>query len=92
LYYEGSVSHYLALLAEFLGLHEHVQSHFDAALAMNESLGHKVQLARTCYEYARFLLHAGAGSRRRALQMKARASQLSAALGMSALESQARAL
>jgi DNA-binding winged helix-turn-helix (wHTH) protein/tetratricopeptide (TPR) repeat protein len=92
LYYEGSVSHYLALLAEFLGLHERVEPHFDAALAMNESLGHKAQLARTYYEYARFLLPAGAGSRKRAEQMKARAIQLSAALGLSALESQARAL
>ena len=36
LYYEGSVSHYLALLAEFLGERPRAQSHFDDALAMNE--------------------------------------------------------
>jgi DNA-binding winged helix-turn-helix (wHTH) protein len=92
LYYEGSVSHYLALLAEFLGAQERVRAHFDDALAMNESLGHKAQLARTYYEYARFLLGGGGAADERAQQMKVEAAQLAAALGMSALEAQARAL
>jgi hypothetical protein len=92
LYYEGSVSHYLALLAEFLGARERVQPHFDAPLAMNESLGHKSQLARTYYEYARFLIGNDPGADTLAPTLKAKASRLATTLGMSALEAEIRAL
>jgi tetratricopeptide (TPR) repeat protein len=92
MHYEGSVSHYLALLAEFLGATERVRGHFDAALTMNKSLGHKVQLARTYYEYARFLCGDRARPDQRARQMKAQAQRLAGSLGMSTLEAQANAL
>jgi tetratricopeptide (TPR) repeat protein len=92
MYYEGSVSHYLALLAEHLGAHERVEAHFDAALIMNEALGHKAQLARTYYEYARFLFRRHGRGRRRAQQLKTQGARLATTLGMNALASQARAL
>jgi tetratricopeptide (TPR) repeat protein len=90
LHYEGSVSHYLALLAEFLGAHERSQRHFDDALATNASLSHKVQLARTYYEFARFLY--ARGSQPRARRMKSEAERLAETLGMTALTKQIRAL
>jgi tetratricopeptide (TPR) repeat protein len=55
LFYEGSVSHFLGLLAELLGLTERVQGHFEAAIAMNERLGARPQLARSRYELGRWL-------------------------------------
>jgi len=90
LHHEGSVSHYLALLAEFLGARERAERAFNDALAMNEALGHKAQLARTYYEYARFL-QAG-GLQRRARRMKSEAARLSEMLELTALTEQVRAL
>jgi hypothetical protein len=91
MYYEGSVSHYLALLAEFLDDRVRAGAHFEDARAMNEALGNRAQLARTYYEYARFL-RSVAGSAKRAQHMKAEAMRLSSALGLRALEAKARAL
>lgn len=88
--YEGSVSHYLALLAELLDAHEAAQRHFDDALAMNSSLGHKVQLARTYYEYARFLRARGDEPHGR--RMQSEAERLAETLGMTALMQRIRAL
>ena len=56
--YEGSVSHFLAQLAAFLGRRERVARHFDDALAMNERLGLRPQLAHGYCAYARWLLGA----------------------------------
>jgi tetratricopeptide (TPR) repeat protein len=92
MYYQGSVSHFLGLLAEFLGDGERAAAHFDSALTMNERLGHGSQLARTYYEYARFLLGYGHGSRGRGQQLKTQGAHLAASLGMNALEARARAL
>ncbi len=53
----GSVSRYLALLAEATGRHEQAAQHFETALAMNARLEYVPQLARTHFEYARWLRH-----------------------------------
>ena len=52
LFDEGSVSHYLALLAATLGWHERVEAHFRAAIVMNRDMGRRPQLARTYYDFA----------------------------------------
>jgi DNA-binding winged helix-turn-helix (wHTH) protein len=90
MYYEGSVSHDLALLAEFLGDRERAHRHFEDALVMNQALDHKAQLARTYFEYARFLRAVGTPSRAR--HMKSEAGRLAETLGMTALAQQAHAL
>jgi|GEM_PF-2451956 len=52
LFDEGSVSHYLALLAATLGWHERVEAHFRSAIVLNRDMGRKPQLARTYYDFA----------------------------------------
>ena len=90
--YEGSVSHFLAQLAAFLGLHERVARHFDDALAMNERLGLRPQLAHGYCAYARWLLGRKHGpSRKIGRDLQARAIELAEALGMSWLAAAARA-
>lgn len=92
-FYEGSVSHFLAVLAAFLNWNGRAKRHFDDALGMNDRLGQRPQLARTCYEYARWLLGRGrAASRKRGREMQARAIALAEATGMSWLAAQARSL
>jgi hypothetical protein len=93
LFYEGSVSHFLALLAAFLKHSARAASHFDDALAMNERLGMQPQLAYTCYEYARFLLASARGPKRKSgQQMQQRAIELADGLGMGWLAALARDL
>jgi DNA-binding winged helix-turn-helix (wHTH) protein len=52
LFDEGSVSHYLALLAATLGWHERVEAHFRSAIVHNRDMGRRPQLARTYYDFA----------------------------------------
>ena len=90
--YEGSVSHFLAQLAAFLGLDERVARHFDDALAMNERLGLRPQLAHGYCAYARWLLGRKHGpSRKIGRDLQARAIELAETLGMSWLAAAARA-
>jgi DNA-binding winged helix-turn-helix (wHTH) protein len=89
---EGSVSHFLAQLAAFLGLGERVARHFDDALAMNERLGLRPQLAHSYCAYARWLLASTrAPSRKIGRDLQARAIELAETLGMSWLAAAARA-
>jgi hypothetical protein len=90
--YEGSVSHFLAQLAAFVGRNERVAHHFDDALAMNERLGLRPQLAHGYCAYARWMLgRTHAPSRRIGRDLQARAIALAEALGMSRLVAAARA-
>ena len=79
LYYEGSVSHFLGVLAVYLKRDDAVQAHFDHALTMNEQLGQhgqRPQLARTCAHYAAWWLTRGTDSaRERAESLQARAAR-----------------
>jgi tetratricopeptide (TPR) repeat protein len=61
-FYMGSVSHFLARLAAVLGRREEASQCFEAALEMNERLGARPSLARTRYEFARFLLSRDPGA------------------------------
>jgi DNA-binding winged helix-turn-helix (wHTH) protein len=83
LLYEGSVSHFLGLLAVYLKRDDTVERHFDDALAMNERLGQRPQLARTCDEYSRWLLTRGdQTAHHKAQDLHARALALAEATGM----------
>jgi len=90
LLYEGSASYPLALLAALLGRAERAEEHFQEALAMNERLGARPQIARLGYAYARWL--AGRQRSARARSEAAQAAHLAGALGMTWLEARAREL
>jgi hypothetical protein len=93
IYYEGSVSHFLAVLATFVGRHEHAARHFTDALEMNERLRLQPQLAQTCYEFARLQLASkNAVARKSGRSLKLRAINLAAGLSMDWLVTLARAL
>jgi hypothetical protein len=55
----GSVSRYLGLLATAMGDWPEAESHFEAALAMNERMGARPWLARTQQDYGLMLLARG---------------------------------
>jgi tetratricopeptide (TPR) repeat protein len=89
----GSVSRYLALLAGATGRNDRVVHHFEAALAMNARLPHLPQLARTQYEYARWLLGRGdADARQHARRLTQQSAQLASDLRMTWLQDAALAL
>jgi DNA-binding winged helix-turn-helix (wHTH) protein len=90
---QGSVSHFLAILANTTGRDESVEQHFEAALAMNERIGLRTQLARTCYEYARWMCaREDAAERERGRQLAGRAAELSSQIGLHWLSHSASAL
>jgi DNA-binding winged helix-turn-helix (wHTH) protein/tetratricopeptide (TPR) repeat protein len=89
-FYEGAASRFLAALAAFLGEAEQAVRHFDDALTLNTELGALPLVARTSYEYARFLArggHSGVSA-----WLKKQAIELSSQFGMQALLASARAL
>jgi hypothetical protein len=90
---EGSVSHYLALLAATLGWHERVEAHFRSALVLNRDLGRRPQLARTYYDFAVWTAeqdHSGASAQAQSLAREA--SLHAEAIGMQWLAQLARGL
>jgi DNA-binding winged helix-turn-helix (wHTH) protein/tetratricopeptide (TPR) repeat protein len=89
----GSVSRYLALLAAATGRNDRAGTHFEMAIAMNARLPHLPQLARTQYEYARWLLGRGDGpGRQHARALARQSSELAQQLEMNWLHDAARAL
>ncbi len=86
--YEGSVSHFLGCLAAFLGRTDRAVTHFDDALAMNERIGQRPQLARTCEAYASWLLtRHDRASDKQAQALRSRAREIAQSIGMNALAS-----
>jgi DNA-binding winged helix-turn-helix (wHTH) protein/tetratricopeptide (TPR) repeat protein len=93
LIHQGSVSHYLGLLAAATGRDNRVEEHFESAIAMNERIEHLPQLARTFYEYARWLrARPEASARDRGQAFARRSTELSHRLGMTWLYERARVL
>jgi hypothetical protein len=81
--HHGSVSHSLALLAAATGRDNRVEGHFESAIAMNARIEHLPQLARTYYEYARWLrARPEASANERGQAFARRAADLSERLGM----------
>ncbi len=89
-FYEGAAARFLAALAAYLGEGERAVRHFDQALALNTQLGALPLVARTSYEYARFL--AQGGHQGVASWLKRQAISLASQLGMRALLASARSL
>jgi DNA-binding winged helix-turn-helix (wHTH) protein/tetratricopeptide (TPR) repeat protein len=93
LIHHGSVSHFLGLLAAATGRDNRVEGHFESAIAMNERIEHLPQLARTYYEYARWLRERPEASVKERGQAFARRScEISQRLGMTWLYERARVL
>ena len=93
LFDEGSVSHYLALLAATLGWHERVEAHFRSAIVLNRDMGRRPQLARTYYDFAVWTAeqeHHDASAQAQSLAREA--SVHAEAIGMQWLAQLARAL
>jgi DNA-binding winged helix-turn-helix (wHTH) protein/tetratricopeptide (TPR) repeat protein len=90
LLYEGSASHPLARLAALLGDDARAEEHFETALAHDERLGARPQLARVGYDWARFLAERRSAARART--EADRAARLAGDLGMGWLASSAREL
>jgi DNA-binding winged helix-turn-helix (wHTH) protein len=80
LWYQGSVSQVLGLLAALLGDDASAERHFTDALAMNERMGQRPQVARTRYAYAQWL--ASRGQKARAREQSDAARRLAGDLGM----------
>jgi hypothetical protein len=89
----GSVSRYLALLAEATQRTEQAEEHFEVALAMNTRLPHVPQLARTQYEFAKFLgARTDPASRERARRLASHSRELANDVGMKWLAEAAGAI
>jgi len=86
-HYLGAGSHFVARLAALLGRDDEVSEHFEHALGMNEALGARLALARSRYEYGRWLRRGsarGPEARRGAELLKA-AAALAREIGMQEL-------
>ncbi|MDJ0848413.1 MAG: AAA family ATPase [Myxococcota bacterium] len=61
-FYIGSAHHWLARLAALCGDDASARPHFEAALAADDAMGARPALARSRYEYARYLLGRAPGA------------------------------
>ncbi len=86
----GSVAHYLALLAKMMSRSDDAAKHFEAALVMEKRVPRS--LAKTRYEYARFLVQRGApGDRGRARSLLEGAIEVAQSMEMKKLVADALA-
>ncbi|HEY4778164.1 MAG TPA: LuxR C-terminal-related transcriptional regulator, partial [Solirubrobacterales bacterium] len=88
----GSADRYLGMLAATLGEWERAEEHFERATEENERMGVSTWVAHTAYEYGRFLLGRGRGSRERADALLGEAATLAERIGMEGLLAKIRAL
>ncbi len=88
----GSADRYLGMLAVTLGEWEQAEEHFERAMEENERMGASTWVAHTAYEYGRFLLGRGRGSRERADALLGEAAALAERIGMEGLLARIRAL
>jgi DNA-binding CsgD family transcriptional regulator/tetratricopeptide (TPR) repeat protein/Mrp family chromosome partitioning ATPase len=88
----GSADRYLGMLAATLGERERAEEHFERAMEENERMGASTWVAHTAYEYGRFLLGRGRGSRERADALLGEAATLAERIGMEGLLGKIRSL
>jgi DNA-binding CsgD family transcriptional regulator len=88
----GAADRYLGMLAVTLGERERAEEHFERAMEENERMGASTWVAHTAYEYGRFLLGRGRGSRERADALLGQAVTLAERIGMEGLLTKIRAL
>jgi hypothetical protein len=86
----GAVSHFLGVLARFLGMQTEAARHLEEALAMNAALGHKVHALRTQLALAELLREqSSSASTARARSLAEAALTAARALGTTALAAKA---
>lgn len=82
---EGSVSHYLGLLARLLGRDRDAAVHFEEGLERNTAAGLAARAAHSAYELARVLIDSPASDHGRARELLGRALVTGRTLGMKPL-------
>jgi DNA-binding winged helix-turn-helix (wHTH) protein/tetratricopeptide (TPR) repeat protein len=92
LHCDGSVAHFLGLLANALGHTGESLEHFERGLSANDRAGFKGRAAHSAYELGRALVTQGSGFRDRARTLIARALEESRQMGMRPLGRQAEEL
>ncbi len=88
----GAADRYLGMLAAVLGETERAEEHFEQALELNRRMGATTWVARTAYEYARFLLRHDPRGRQRAEPLLGEAAALAERIGMQSLLAGVKAL
>jgi DNA-binding CsgD family transcriptional regulator/tetratricopeptide (TPR) repeat protein len=88
----GSADRYLGMLAATLGESERATEHFERALVLNRRMGAETWVARTAYEYGRFLLARRRGDRDQATALLGEAAALAERIGMPGLLGRIQAL
>jgi DNA-binding CsgD family transcriptional regulator/tetratricopeptide (TPR) repeat protein len=88
----GAADRYLGMLAATLKEPVRAEEHFERAMDLNRRMGASTWLAHTAYEYGRFLLGRGAGSRERAGELLGEATALAERIGMEGLLGKIRGL
>jgi DNA-binding CsgD family transcriptional regulator/tetratricopeptide (TPR) repeat protein len=88
----GAADRYLGMLAATLKEPARAEDHFERAMDLNRRMGASTWLAHTAYEYGRFLLGRGAGSRERAEALLGEATTLAEQIGMEGLLGKIRRL
>ena len=81
----GSADRYLGMLAATLGEAARAEDHFERAIEQNRRMGMSTWVAHSSYEYARFLLGRGRGSRDRAEALLGEAAAAAERIGMRGL-------
>jgi DNA-binding CsgD family transcriptional regulator len=81
----GAADRYLGMLAATLKEPARAEAHFERGMDLNRRMGASTWLAHTAYEYGRFLLGRGAGSRERAEALLGEATSLAEQIGMEGL-------
>jgi DNA-binding CsgD family transcriptional regulator len=88
----GAADRYMGMLAALLGEPGRAEEHFEQALEQNRRMGASTWVAHTAYEYGRFLLGRGRGSRNYAQALLGEAAGLAERIGMDGLLGKIRLL
>jgi len=88
----GAADRYLGMLAAVLGEPGQAEQHFEQAMEQNRRMGASTWVAHTAYEYGRFLLGQGRGTRDRAQALLGEAASLAERIGLAGLLGKIRLL
>jgi hypothetical protein len=89
LHSDGSVAHYLGMLARFLGKEREAILHFEEGLERNAGAGFPALAAHSAYEFARTLVESSPSDRGKARELFDRAVGTARSLGMEPLRKDA---
>jgi DNA-binding CsgD family transcriptional regulator/tetratricopeptide (TPR) repeat protein len=88
----GAADRYLGMLAATMGEPGRAEEHFERAMEQNRRMGASTWVAHTAYEYGRFLLGRGRGTRNYAQALLGEAAGLAERIGMKGLLGKIRLL